>query len=64
MATRTQQTTNYKQIFWLILLIFLGLIARWGYLKVADFTLQKSIVSVQKKIDTEQTHLKSFSDQR
>lgn len=62
MATQKQQTTNYKQIFWLVLLIFLGLVARWGYLKLWEITLKKSIASVQEKVQQEQANLRSFSD--
>ena len=62
MATQKQQTTNYKHIFWLVLLVFLGLVARWGYLKFSEITLKKSIASVQEKVQQEQTHLASFSD--
>ena len=62
MATQKQQTTNYKHIFWLVLLVFLGLVARWGYLKFSEITLKKSIASVQEKVQQEQTHLANFSD--
>ena len=62
MATQKQKTTNYKQIFWLVLLVFLGLLARWGYLKFSEITLKKSISSVQEKVRQEQTRLASFSD--
>lgn len=62
MATQKQQTTNYKQIFWLVLLVFLGLLARWGYLKFSEIALKKSITSVQEKVRQEQAHLASFSD--
>jgi hypothetical protein len=62
MATRKQQTTNYKQIFWLVLLVFLGLLARWGYLKFSSVVLEKSISSVQEKVQQEQAHLASFSE--
>jgi hypothetical protein len=62
MATQKQKTTNYKQIFWLVLVVFLGLLARWGYLKVSEITLKKSIASVQEKVRQEQTRLASFSD--
>lgn len=62
MATQKQKTTNYKQIFWLVLLVFLGLLARWGYLKFSEITLKKSIASVQEKVRQEQTRLASFSD--
>ena len=62
MATQKQQTTNYKQIFWLVLLVFLGLLARRGYLKFSEIALKKSIASVQEKVQQEQAHLASFSD--
>ena len=62
MATRKQQTTNYKQIFWLVLLVFLGLLARWGYLKFSSVVLEKSISSVQEKVQQEQSRLASFSE--
>ena len=62
MATRKQQTTNYKQLFFCVLIVFLALVARRAYLKVSDITLKKSIVSVQDKINQEQEHLLSFSD--
>ena len=62
MATRKQQTTNYKQIFWLVLIVFLGLLARWGYLKFSSVVLEKSISSVQEKVQEEQAHLSSFSE--
>ncbi len=62
MATQKQKTTNYKQIFWLVLLVFLGLLARWGYLKFSEITLKKSIASVQEKVRQEQARLASFSD--
>lgn len=62
MATQKQQTTNYKQIFWLVLLVFLGLVARWGYLKLSEITLKKSISSGQEKVQQEQARLASFSD--
>ena len=62
MATRKQQTTNYKRIFFVVLVIFLALVARWGYLKVSDIILQKKIVSVQGKVSQEKVHLASFSE--
>ena len=62
MATQKQKTTNYKQIFWLVLLVFLGLLARWGYLKFSEIALKKSIASVQEKVQQEQARLASFSD--
>lgn len=62
MATKKQQTTNYKQLFFGVLIIFLGLLGRRIYLKVSDVILEKSIVSIQNKIQKEQAHLDSFSD--
>lgn len=62
MATRTQQTTNYKQIFRFAFLIFLVLFVRWGYLKFSDIMLKKSIASVQNKIQKEEEKLAAFSD--
>ena len=43
-------------------MVFLGLLARWGYLKASDVILQKNIVSVQEKIRAKQADLRSFSD--
>jgi len=63
MATRKQQTTNYKRIFFVVLAIFCALVARWGYLKVSDIILQKNIVSVQNEIEKEKVHLASFSEE-
>jgi hypothetical protein len=40
----------------------LGLLGWWIYLKVSDIILEKSIVSVQNKIQEEQANLESFSD--
>ncbi len=62
MATKKQQTTNFKQLFFWVLIIFLGLLGWWIYLKVSDIILEKSIVSVQNKIQEEQANLESFSD--
>ena len=62
MATRTQQTTNYKQIFWCILVIFLALLWRWGYLKISNLYIEYDIDRVQKKIVKKETELKGFSD--
>ncbi|MBO7095292.1 hypothetical protein J6V86_03870 [bacterium] len=62
MATQKQQTTNYKLIFWLVLLVFLSIVARWGYLKFSEIALKKSIASMQEKVQQEQAHLASFSD--
>ena len=62
MATNKQQTTNYKLIFWVILVIFLALLWRWGYLKTSNVILEKSIDSVQKKIENKNQELADFSN--
>ena len=62
MATRTQQTTNYKQIFWCILLVFLWLFIRWSYLKVSNIYIEHDIKNVQWKITKKEAELNSFSD--
>ena len=62
MATRQQTTTNYKQIFWCALLIFLISLWRWGYLKISNVYMKYDIESVQKKIVKKEAELKSFSE--
>ena len=62
MATKKQQTTNYKLFCALALLVFLALLARWWYLWFSDINLKKSIKSTQDKIADEQATLASFSD--
>lgn len=62
MATKKQQTTNYKQIFWVLLLVALGLGIRWGYLRVSNFNLKLGIKKAQEKIVAKEAHLNSFSD--
>ncbi len=62
MATRQQKTTNYKQIFWCALLIFLISLWRWGYLKISNVYMKYDIESVQKKIVKKEAELKSFSE--
>ena len=62
MTELKKQTTNYKQIFFGILVVFLGLVAWRIYLKVSYFILDKNIAIVQDKIQKEQVHLASFSD--
>ena len=62
MTELKKQTTNYKQIFFGILVVFLGLVAWRIYLKVSYFILDKNIAIVQDKIQKEQIHLASFSD--
>ena len=62
MATRKQQTTNYKMICAWAFLVFLWLLAWWGFLWFSDISLQKSIKSTQEKIWAKQAVLASFSD--
>lgn len=62
MATKKEQTTNYKLFCALALLVFLALLARWWYLWFSDINLQKSIKSTQDEIVKEQAVLDSFSD--
>ena len=61
MATKKQQTTNYKQFFWCILVIFLALLWRWGYLKLSNTYLRYDISRVQWKIEKKETELRDFS---
>ena len=63
MATNSQQTTNYKQIFWCVLLLCLGSLVRWCYLKVSNVYIKHDIDRVQKKIVKKEAELKSFSDE-
>ena len=63
MATRQQKTTNYKQIFWCALLIFLISLWRWGYLKISNVYMKYDIERVQKKIVKKEAELKSFSEE-
>ena len=62
MATKKEQTTNYKLFCALALLVFLALLARWWYLWFSDINLQKSIKSTQEEVVKEQAFLASFSD--
>lgn len=62
MATNRQKTTNYKLFFRLTLLVFLGLVARWGYFKISDIYMDYDIDKVQKKIAKKDAELKGFSD--
>ena len=62
MATNSQKTTNYKQIFRLTLLVFLVCLWRRGYLKVSDILIRYDIDKVQEKIVKRDAKLKSFSD--
>ena len=63
MATRQQKTTNYKQIFWCALLVFLILLWWWAYLKISSVFIGYDIERVQKKIVKKDSELKSFSDE-
>ena len=62
MATRQQKTTNYKQIFWCVLLVFLVSLWRWWYLKISNVYMKYDIDIVQKKIVKKEAELKSFSE--
>jgi len=62
MATNKQWTTNYKRVFIIVLVGFLAVLWRWGYLKASNIVLEKSISSMQKKIEKKNTELASFSD--
>ena len=62
MATRQQQSTNYKAIFWVFLLITLGFIAYWWYLFLWKEKIEKDISDTQTKISQAQSNLDSFSD--
>ena len=62
MATRAQQTNNYQQIFWCVLLVFFGLLGRWGYLKISNVHAEYRVSNVQKKIAEKDAELKDFSN--
>ena len=62
MATNSQKTTNYKQIFRLVLVVFLACLWRWGYLKVSDVLIGHDISNVQEKITEKNAELMGFSD--
>ena len=62
MATKKQQTTNYKWFCAWAFLVFLALLARRWYLWFSDISLQKSIQSVQEDIWENEAILASFSD--
>lgn len=61
MATKKQWTTNYKRVFFIVLIVSLAILWRWGYLKASNIVLEKSISSIQKKIEKRNTELASFS---
>lgn len=62
MATKKQQTIDYKWICLWALVLFLALLAWRWYLWRWDLSLQKSIKSVQEDISGKQAILNSFSD--
>lgn len=62
MATKKQQTTNYKWFCAWAFLVFLVLLAQLWYLWFSDISLQKSIQSVQEDIWENEAILASFSD--
>ena len=62
MATNAQQTTNYKRIFWVMLIISLASLIRWWYLKIQNVWIWYDIDRVQKKIVKKGDELKGFSD--
>lgn len=62
MATRTEKTTNYKQIFRLAFLVCFGLLVRWGYLYVSNVIVKYDTKKIQRDIDRKQAKLGSFSD--
>ena len=62
MATNSQQTSNYKKIFRLALIVFLGLVGRWAYLKISNVYIEYDIKNVQEKITKREAELNSFSD--
>ena len=61
MATRIQQTTNYKHYFWWLLVIFLALLWRWGYVKGYSTYMKYNISNVQKEIQVKESELAGFS---
>ena len=62
MATRKQQTMNYKRLCLWLFVIFLIFVGRWAYLKVSSIYLKKATVSLQEDLNQESIHLNSFSD--
>ena len=61
MTTKAKQTTNYKQIFRVALLIFVGLLIRWAYLKVSNVYVEYDIARVQKKVSQKDAEFKEFA---
>ena len=62
MATNKQQTTNYKQIFLIVLLGFLALLWWRGYLVYSSRILEKGIISKDREILAKRNDLDKFSE--
>lgn len=62
MATRQQQSTNYKWIFFWFLLITLGFVLYWIYLFWWKKHIEKEISDIQTDISQAQTTLDNFSN--
>ena len=62
MATKKQQTMNYKWICIWAFVAFLALVAWRWYLWFSDISLQRNIQSAQEKLWEKQVVLASFSD--
>ncbi len=62
MATRQQQSSNYKTIFWVFLLITLIVFAYRWYLFLWKKNVEKNISDIQTEISQAQNNLNSFSD--
>ena len=62
MATRQQQSSNYKLIFWVFLLITLAVIAYRWYLFLWKKNIEKNISDTQANISQAQNDLDKFSN--
>ena len=62
MATRQQQSTNYKWIFFWFLLITLGFVLYWLYLFWWEKHIENEISDIQTDISQAQTTLDNFSN--
>lgn len=62
MATRQQQSSNYKMFFWVFLLITLIVAAYRLFLFLWKKNIEKKISDVQSEISQAQNNLNSFSD--
>jgi len=62
MEKHTQQITNYKQIFLVLLVILIAIIGRRGYLKCSGMILGKEIKSIESEIKNADAKLTSFSE--